>query len=440
MNRNRHSNFLAQLPRDWDQKPLGDIGRICSGGTPSRSESAFWNGTISWVTPRELTRLNNKWLVTTEERITHSGLAGSSAALMPIGSLLVTTRATIGAVAIAAVPVSTNQGFKNIDLHESVSPDFYYHLLKHISPEMVRLSSGTTFDEISRRDFARIIVPQPSLSEQQRIAEILDTIDEAIRQTEALIAKLKQIKAGLLHDLLSRGLDDNGELRDPVAHPEQFKDSELGRIPVEWEVRELGEITSKIADRDHTTPTYVEDGVIMVSPINFIRDEAIDFGACKRIPFRDHITNRRKTDVTFADVILHRIGAGLGRVRLVTQQMPEFSILHSLAMIRPNTCLVDPVYLLWAFRTDVIQRQMGLGTQSIGVPDLGLDKIAHLAFVLPAVNEQKHITAVLSAHQRRIDIEESYRDKLLSLKRGLMDDLLTGRVRVAIPAGIAIPE
>src|SRR5690606_33484545 len=89
------------------------------------------------------------------------------------------------------------------------------------------------------KDLVAFPICLPPLPEQRRIAAILDTLDEAIRQTEALIAKLKQIKRGLLHDLLTRGIDDNGELRDPERHPEQFRDSPLGRVPRGWMVSRL---------------------------------------------------------------------------------------------------------------------------------------------------------------------------------------------------------
>jgi type I restriction enzyme S subunit len=174
----------------------------------------------------------------------------------------------------------------------------------------------------------------------------------------------------------------------------------------------------------------VENGVIMVSPVNFINDEDINFAACKRISSSAHLQNRKKTDVHCNDIILHRIGAGLGQVRLVTQGMPEFSILHSLCMVRPDENWVIPSYLLWAFRTYETKTQMELGTQSIGVPDLGLDKISSLVFPVPPLSEQQQIADVLNVHQERIRKEEVYRDKLKLQKQGLMHDLLTGKVRV----------
>jgi type I restriction enzyme S subunit len=108
-----------------------------------------------------------------------------------------------------------------------------------LKADMVRLASGTTFLEISKADFSRIRTNRPKHPEQRRIAFVLDTMDEAIAKTEAVIAKLKQVRAGLLHDLLTRGLDENDQLRDPIAHPEQFQDSPLGCIPRDWVTAEI---------------------------------------------------------------------------------------------------------------------------------------------------------------------------------------------------------
>ena len=209
---------------DWDDVAVEDFGEIVAGGTPSRAVSSFWNGQIPWITPAEITSLSGKYVRDTKERITPEGLAGSAARLLPVGSLLVTTRATLGEVAIAAVPVATNQGFKSIIPNGETDPLFAYYCIGNLKREMVRLASGTTFLEISKADFSRIRTRRPKLPEQSRIAAVLDAVDEAIVKTEAVIAKLKQVRAGLIHDLLTRGLDEQGCLRDPIAHPEQFKD------------------------------------------------------------------------------------------------------------------------------------------------------------------------------------------------------------------------
>lgn len=244
MPESRYQEILRMLPEDWELVRIDEMGSLFAGGTPSRAQPSFWDGDMPWVTPGEITKLNGKLLTETAECITQRGVAGSAAVVLPVGTLLVTTRATIGAIAIAGVPVTTNQGFKNIVPGAASNSDFHFYLLQAVAPEMRRLASGSTFDEISKREFARILVPQPLLPEQRRIAKVLDTADEAIRQTEALVAKLKQMKQGLLLDLLTRGLDENGELRDPDVHPEQFTESPLGRIPAGWVVAPLGELAA----------------------------------------------------------------------------------------------------------------------------------------------------------------------------------------------------
>ncbi|HLB45524.1 MAG TPA: restriction endonuclease subunit S, partial [Anaerolineales bacterium] len=135
-------------------------------------------------------------------------------------------------------------GFAVIHATDRVEPRYLFHLIfsEAVSAQLRQLETGSNYPAVNESDVRSLRVPIAPLPEQRRIAEILDTIDAAIQQTDTLIAKLKQRKAGLLHDLLTRGLDQNGELRDPLAHPEQFKDSPLGRIPREWGLVAVGEV------------------------------------------------------------------------------------------------------------------------------------------------------------------------------------------------------
>ena len=163
----------------------------------------------------------------------------SAAKLLPVGSVVVTTRASLGMAAIAAVPLTTNQGFKSIIPNESTDSLFTYYCIQSLKSEMVRLASGTTFLEISKSDFSRIRTRRPKRPEQSRISAVLDTVDEAIAKTEAVIAKLRQVRAGLLHDIAC-GLDKSIAY-DATAHPDQFQESSLGRIPKDWNCKALGD-------------------------------------------------------------------------------------------------------------------------------------------------------------------------------------------------------
>ncbi len=311
----------------------------------------------------------------------------------------------------------------------SFDRSYFFHALKKWEPYLKSQTSGSGIPHVDKEIIGKLALYLFPHTEQTKIAEILTTVDCAIEQTEALIAKQQRIKTGLMQDLLTRGIDEQGNLRSEKTH--QFKDSPLGRIPVEWEIRRLVDITNKIADRDHTTPVYVEDEVKILSPMAFYDDESIDFEICPCITHAAHMINSRKTDCTPGDIILHRIGAGLGQVRAVNEGQPEYSILHSLALIRPNQIRVTTPFLKWAFRSFVLEKQMGLGTQSIGVPDLGLDKIASLVFAIPStLTEQQRIGSLLDKIQESLSWHYQELTKLRALKTALMQDLLTGRKRV----------
>lgn len=202
---------LGKIPKDWKKTPIAELADIFSGGTPSRNVPVFWNGGIPWVTPSELTNLQSKYITKTKEHISHAGMAGSSAILLPSNTLLVTTRATIGLVALSGMPITTNQGFKSIRFRFLALPDFYFYLFPLLISEMKRKASGTTFLEISAKEFGQIKLSVPPLSEQKRIVEILDAQDEAIQTQRLELAKLQMLKAGLMEDLLT------GRVRVPVV-------------------------------------------------------------------------------------------------------------------------------------------------------------------------------------------------------------------------------
>jgi type I restriction enzyme S subunit len=265
------------------------------------------------------------------------------------------------------------------------------------------------------------------LAEQRRIAKILDTADEAIRQTERLIAKLKLVKAGLLHDLLTRGLDEHGHLRDPQAHPEQFKDSPLGKIPGEWAVRKLANITTQVIDGTHFTPTYVEYGVPFLR-VTDIQSEEIDFSRAKRIPEREHRSLVTRCKPEIGDILYSKNGT-IGIAKLVDWDI-EFSIFVSLALIKPIPSVANPHYLTEVLGSFHTWSQIRLRSKQMTLTNLHLEEIKEFLIPLPSLTEQGRIILALDAYAARIRSDEAALEKLRQVKRGLMDDLLTGRVRV----------
>lgn len=188
---------------EWKESKIGDFGEIYSGGTPSTTKSTYWDGDIDWITPTDITKQDKRYINCSKRRITKEGLKNSSAKLVPAGSLLVCTRATIGAMAITSHSMCTNQGFKNIVPNDDYDIEFIYYLLSFNPNQLIRRASGSTFLELSKSEFEAIKFKTPQLKEQQKIAAVLTNADEEIELLEQQLADLQQEKKALMQVLLT---------------------------------------------------------------------------------------------------------------------------------------------------------------------------------------------------------------------------------------------
>ena len=206
---------------EWEAVALADVADIRNGGTPRTGIPAYWGGRIPWCVPTDITASRGKYLVTTTRSITPEGLASCGATLLPAGSLLLCSRATIGEIKIASMPVATNQGFKSMVSAESVDNEFLYYRLVTLKERMIELATGSTFLEISKRDVASIRIDLPPLPEQHAIATILSDMDAEIAALEHRLDKTRAIKRGMMQQLLTGSIrlpipDDDTE--DDYAH------------------------------------------------------------------------------------------------------------------------------------------------------------------------------------------------------------------------------
>ena len=185
---------LWELPASWNWSVIGDLGNVVSGGTPSTKVSEYWGGDVIWFAPSDLTGYNRKHIARGAKTLTEEGLAKSSAKLMAAGSVMFSSRAPIGYVAINSAPATTNQGFKSIVPHRVLLNDYLYHWLKAAKPIAEERASGTTFKEISGAAFGALPVPVAPANEQRRIVERIEALfDEIDRGVESLRAAKKSI-------------------------------------------------------------------------------------------------------------------------------------------------------------------------------------------------------------------------------------------------------
>ncbi|BDB67476.1 type I restriction endonuclease MjaXP subunit S [Helicobacter cinaedi] len=175
-------NFLQSLHKEqWQEVRLGEVAEIIGGGTPKTSIPEYWNGEIPWLTPKDLAGYNHIYISKGERFITELGLKNSSATLMPKGTILLSSRAPIGYVAIAQNDICTNQGFKSLVVEPKQACNlFVYYWIKNNVEYLQSLGTGTTFEEISKGVVQDITIPLPPLTIQQKIAEILSSFDDKI--------------------------------------------------------------------------------------------------------------------------------------------------------------------------------------------------------------------------------------------------------------------
>lgn len=283
--------------------------------------------------------------------------------------------------------------------------------------------------ELSRTPVKASMLPVPSLAEQHAIAQILDTLDTAICETEALIDKLKAVKQGLLHDLLTRGIDANGQLRPPQSEaPQLYKESPLGWIPGEWGVQPLAAYTAS-----EITYGIVQAGPHVAGGVPYIRTGDMSGDALVRESML--CTSRRiansyvRSEVRTGEIVM-AIRATVGKVLPVPDDLDGANLTQGTARISPNS-KTDGAFLLWAIRHSRAQQALQLEIKGTTFAEITLGALRQVLIAAPMdISEQREIAKRLAAIDERLRVEQEGLAKRLSEKSGLMDDLLTGRIRV----------
>jgi type I restriction enzyme S subunit len=296
-------------------------------------------------------------------------------------------------------------------LESKIEPKFVYQYLisDFFNTQKDILAEGTTQEAISNDDFNRIFIifPENKL-EQRKIAEILETVDNAIEKTEKIIEKYKRIKQGFLQDLLSKGIDENGNIRSEKTH--KFKDSPLGRIPEEWEVVRLGEAFYIKAGGDIDKLSYSDT-----------KDERFKYPI-----FSNTLENKGlygySDRFTYPENCITITGRGT-----LGYAIPRFEKFNAIIRV---LVLIPKFEINIVFISEYINNKINFVVESTGVPQLTAPKVAEYYIPLPPLSEQKRIAEILSQIDQAIEKEEKYKEKLEHLKQGLMQDLLTGKVRV----------
>jgi len=198
---------IGRIPKEWEVKKVIDLFKVETGTTPSTKQKEYWDGGhINWITPADMSKLNGKiYIKDSERKITEKGLKETNLTLMSTGSIIISTRAPVGYVAIIEGNATFNQGCKGLIPKNTneINPEFYTYYLLSKKTTLEHSSGGSTFKELSKNTLEKFKVPLPPLPEQQKIAEILSTVDKRLELLREKKERLRRVKKGLMNDLLT---------------------------------------------------------------------------------------------------------------------------------------------------------------------------------------------------------------------------------------------
>lgn len=421
-----------QIPVHWRWKRMSDVASIVGGGTPRTDRPEYFGGNIPWITPADLSNYELKMISHGRRSITEAGLANSGAQLLPAGTVLFSSRAPIGYVAIALNPVTTNQGFKSFVLCEDLIPDFVYYYLLRAKNLVISLASGTTFLEISGKKAAQIPIPLPPLPEQRRIVEEIEKqftrLDAGVSALKRVQANLKRYRAAVLkaacegklvpteasigipyetgEQLLARILKErrkNWSGRGKYKEPAAPDTKDLPELPDGWTWCMTDSIFSFITSGSRGWAKYYSDSGSIFLRIGNLDHENIRLDLSELQYVTPPVGAEGVRTVVRPNDVLISITADVGMVGLVPDGLGEAYINQHVALARPLPS-INAAYIAYYLCASEggwgHLKKLQRGATKVG---LGLDDIRAVPFPLPPLAEQKRIVEEV---ERRLSVVE----------------------------------
>jgi type I restriction enzyme S subunit len=414
---------IGKLPKDWRIKEIGELFNVETGTTPSTKKLDYWNGDINWFTPLDLSKLNGKILIGESERkITPKALKECNLTLMPRGSIILSTRAPVGYVAVLEQKGTFNQGCKGLipKNEEKVHSLFYAYYLLFQKQKLEHLSGGSTFKELSKTMLESFKLPLPTFFEQERISEALFSVDLAVQKVDEAIARAERLKKGLMQQLLTKG----------IGHKE-FKETPIGKIPKTWNVTKLGDVAEFKNGINFSKERKGNNGILTVDVLNMYGNSIyIDFTNLYRVKISvedEYLLN--KGDILFVRSSLKREGAGWAS--LFNGWNEPVTFCGFIIRARLNNANILPEFLTYFLRSDFARKELVAGSGQVAITNITQGTLKRLKIPLPSLSEQRKIIDILSSAEDILRFKKQKKEKLVRMKWRLMDLLLTGKVRVS---------
>jgi len=418
----------TNIPKDWQKVALDELFEIKSGTTPSTQIKEYWNnGSINWFTPADLGKQQEDQIYIDESirKVSEQALKKTNLNKLPVDAILISTRAPVGHIAILKEGGTFNQGCRGLIPKDKnlINTLFYAYYFDTKKYELQNKAGQSTFKELSKDLLGSFEIIFINKKTQDRIANILSTVDSAITQTNNAIEKTERIKRGMMDKLLTKG----------IGH-KQFKKTELGEIPEDWDVVNLASVAlvkGRIGWQGLTVKEYLQEGdYILITGTDFYNGK-INWKSCCFVD-KNRFMQDEYIQVKSKDILITKDGT-IGKVAFV-DNLPKPATLNSgIFVIRLQEHKISPEFVFIMMNSKFFDNFMQLLKSGSTIPHLYQRDFVNFKFPFPqSRGEQGQIIKILSTIDSKLNQLKQRKVKYEKIKKGLMDDLLSGKKRVKV--------
>jgi type I restriction enzyme S subunit len=387
----------------WVETSLGEIAEVVGGGTPSTTIPEYWDGEIVWLTPTEITSQDGKVVLDSIRKITDLGFKNSGAQILPKDSVILTSRASVGYVALAGQDLCTNQGFQSLIPKQSVLAKFLMFWIQQNRSEFESRSAGSTFKEISKSNVKSIKIELPPLPEQKRIVDLISSVDSYIEALQQQLESAKRSRNAVLHELLTAGGDD-------------------------WVETTIGEVVSVVNGGTPSTKSedYWGGSIVWITTTELTAFDGKRVNSSKRTITVDGLRNGPARLVR-AGTTLVGTTATIGTCALADC---ELTFNQQISGLIPLDKDLDDSYLFyWIQHIKSILEGLSAGTS---FKRISTSVLKTVSINFPPIGEQKRIAAVISEMDEFIESIQRTSIEAKNLRSGLLSDLLSGTHEIPV--------
>lgn len=435
--KNLENGWPGAVPKDWSLLPLKYLSKFIGGGTPSKEKPEYWNGSIPWVSPKDM---KTSKITSTIDNITQKALDQSSTSLIKEGALLLVVRSGILQhtipVAINDVPVTLNQDMKAIQFNEQLNTKYALYVISGSQPALLLewRKQGATVESIEQEYLANTIFPIPSIKEQDSIIKFLDyetaKIDSLIEKQQKLISLLKEKRHAVISYAVTKGFNSNVEMRDSGV-------DWLGEVPSGWEISRLKYHTTLFEQgwSPQCDSRQAEDNEFGVLKVGCVNHGVFNSNENKALP--KELTPQLQYLIQKGDLLVSRANTKelVGSAAVVDKSHDNIILCDKLYRLKFDE-LIDPQWVAYYLALPIVRQQIELGASgaSHSMQNIGQSTIRELPIVIPSPEEMKIILTEIKNKIDIFDLTLSHANEQIALlqerRTALISAAVTGKIDV----------